>query len=134
VKKMLACLIDSNSPRLNLAVTAFFLVHPEQAKQSDIFETISELSKKSQKLFKLYYTAAVYLQALWKSQLAFFGTSQMQDYFSQELKLPDPHQLHGRLGLAYLEDALQQSAPEPYHYQASFDAMIKILLDQRSFS
>ena len=126
---LLMQLIQSDSTRLKLGVTAFFLVHPEQA--AVVLETLPLLKKDFHRRLQYYYTAAVYLQRLWKSQLAGFGETQLPDYFSQELGLPSPAVLHGHIGLAFLEEALQKEANETYNYRSSFDALVQILLQRK---
>lgn len=128
---LLSVLIQSRAGRLRLAITAFFLVHPEKALV--VFRTLSVLKKKPRLLLEFYYTAAVYLQELWKTQLAHFGTSRLPDYFSHKLELPEPAQFHGRLGLASLEEMLQQLVCEPYNYQASFESLIRLLESREEF-
>lgn len=122
---LLAYLIQSASPRLKLAVTAFFIVHPEEAPAA--LETLSLLPENSKPLFKYYYSAALYLQSLWKTQLARFGEEWLPDYFSKELGFPGPSLLQARLGLLAVEEKLQEWIHEPYHYQASFDSLIQLL-------
>ncbi|MBI2981408.1 MAG: hypothetical protein HYY44_03785 [Deltaproteobacteria bacterium] len=123
-------LIQSDRPRLKLAVTAFFLVHPQEARI--VRQVISSLGERPSLLLKYYYTAAVFLQRLWRSQLT--GSVEfvwLPDYFSRELGLPEPTLLHGRIGLLSLEEALQKSAHLPYNYRASFDSLIRLLLSKR---
>lgn len=120
---LLQHLTQSHSPRLKLGITAFFLTHPEQAQV--IFKVLPLLGKHSQELLKYYYTAAVYLQELWKSQLK--ERVPLSNYFSRELQLPEVTVLHGRLGLAFLEDALQRWAHEPYNYQSAFESLVRLV-------
>ena len=125
IHDMLERLIQSGSARLRLGVTAFFLVHSEEAP--GVFPTLSLLKEERCLILKYYYTAAVYLQRLWKSQLAHWGNVSLPDYFSKELRLPDPACLHGRLGLQVLGEALCGVAHESYNYGASFEALVHIL-------
>lgn len=124
--ELLKELIQSSSPRLKLGVTAFFLVRPDQASMvPKVFSLI--VGKQAVHLFKCYYTAAVYLQRFWKSQLVVFSRKILPDYFSQELGLPPPNLLHGRFGLVALEELMQKKMKYPYNYQSSFNSLIRIL-------
>ncbi|MBI5300209.1 MAG: hypothetical protein HY877_07975 [Deltaproteobacteria bacterium] len=128
---LLTRLIQSDSTRLKLGVTAFFLVHSEKA--SAVLDALPLLEEGQRQMLRYLYTAAVYLQRLWRRQLAHFGNGLLPDYFSQELGLPEPVLLHGRLGLGALEEALQGHIHEPYNYKASFDALIRLLLEEEKF-
>lgn len=123
--ELLQQLITSQSARLKLGVTAFFLVHPEEAPI--MLKALPLLKGNVQKLLKYYYMAAVYLQELWRSQLS--GTT-LPDYFSQELNLPQVMILHGRLGLASLEEALQHLVQRHYNYQSAFESLARLIQDK----
>ena len=127
-ERLIQSLIESDSARLRLGVIAFLLVHPEEAPA--IHQALSLVKENKCLLLKYYYTAAVYLQTLWKSQLTQFGSDMLPNYFSKDVGLPDPIQLHGRLGLAALEEALQQLRGEAYNYTASFEAVVRLIQQQ----
>lgn len=78
-------LIQSDSARLKLGVSVFFLVHPEKAEA--VLQALPSLENKMRQLLRYYYMAAVYLQRLWKNQLSRFGDISLPDYFSKELGL-----------------------------------------------
>ncbi|HIC88862.1 MAG TPA: hypothetical protein EYP04_05625 [Anaerolineae bacterium] len=50
---------------------------------------------------KALYTAAVYLQRLWRTRLGFYlgNYSELPDRFSNDLGLPSPAERHGKVGL-----------------------------------
>ena len=124
---MLRQLIASESGRLRLGVTAFFLTHPEQAKVAN--ETLKILDPRSAALLKFYYMAAVYLQLLWGKALG--ADSLLPDYFSQEQKLPKPNLQNSRLGLAALEEKLQASFGQPFNFLSRFDSLVRLLGAER---
>jgi hypothetical protein len=123
--ELIKSLIEADSERLKLSVTAFFLIHPEYA--SDVKKVLSCVVKKSQELLKCYYTAAVYLQILWKFSFTSTNTTMLPDYFSQELGLPAPTLIESRRGLAALEEKFQKLAGHPYNYCASFESLVRLL-------
>lgn len=122
-------LIQSGSPRLKFGVTAFFLYLPHEA--AAILEALAHLNKMECRLLKYYYTAAVYLQRLWKSYWLSQGMVLLPDYFSKELGLPSPELLHGKWGLVALEEALQQTAHASYNYISRFEALVRLLQQSR---
>lgn len=122
-------LIQSKSPRLKLGVTAFFLFLPHQA--SAVLDALAPLNEMECRLLKYYYTAAVYLQALWKSYWLSRRMALLPDYFSKELGLPNSTRLHGKWGLVALEEALQQATHASYNYISSFEALVRLLQQPR---
>lgn len=124
--ELIATLIQSHSARLRLAVVPLFLCRPELSRF--VLQVLPILDDYHHGLLKHYYTAAVYLQSLWKSQLPSVSKTPLSDYFSVDLNLPDPNILHGRLGLFHLEDSLEKWTGYPYNYQSSFQAIVSLLL------
>lgn len=125
--EMLQQLITSDSGRLRLSVCAFFLVHPEEA--AAVKETLGFLETRDADLLKLYYMAAVYLQWLWGKALG--SANPLPDYFSKELKLPEPGLQNSRMGLAVLEEKLQECFGQPFNFLDRFDALVRLLASER---
>lgn len=120
-------LIRSDSARLKLGVTAFFIVHSDQAPV--VLTSVAHLDEKDVLFLKYYYMAALYLQRFWLRQFSHFGNGLLPDYFSKELSLPEPTRLHGRLGLHFLEAAMQRAASQPYDYYSPFQSLARLLQD-----
>lgn len=125
--QMLGQLITSDSGRLRLGVCAFLLIHPEEA--AAVKETLGLLDARHAGLLKFYYMAAVYLQSLWGKALG--GKKPLPDYFSKELKLPHPAAPNSRLGLAALEEKLQDFFGRPFNFLSRFDSLARLLAAER---
>lgn len=126
---LLERLIGSGSGRVRLGVVAFFLRHPELAGK--VHPVLSKLGDQEALLLKYYYTAAVYLQRYWETALWTKDSPALPDYFSQELGLPPPSLLHGKIGLWALEEALQGFAGQPFNYFSSFNSVAQILMQAK---
>jgi hypothetical protein len=86
--ELLAYLARQSEARLRLALIPLLLCHPEFA--SAVTEALSRLNEPAQAILKLYYTAAVLLQYIYRARLRdLLGPSaSLPDLFSTELLLP----------------------------------------------
>ena len=100
-------IIRQPSSRVRTAVIALLLAHPEFSK--DIPLAISHLRTKNRLALKLFYTAAVYLQRIYFTDLYHDPQKPWQrlpDLFSNELNIPaelDPSQALNILGHRHRE-------------------------------
>jgi hypothetical protein len=84
---LLAGLTAQSDARMRLALIAVLLQHPEFAKDT---QEVLELMDEPQKLtFKVYYTAAHYLQIAYADQLqdVLGPYSELPDFYSKELNI-----------------------------------------------
>lgn len=127
--ELIQSLIESDSERLKLAVTAFFLIRPERA--ADVHAVLPHLDQRGSTLLKYYYMAAAYLQVLWQTALMSPKQMLLPDYFSEALGLPPPTIPQSHMGLVALEEKFQEAVGWPYNYRSSFDALVRLLGTER---
>ena len=115
-------------PRMREALIPLFLRHPELS--SELLSLLPQLDVKAQTTLKHMYTAAVYLQRLWRSQLhiRFGQTMVLPDLFGQsEWLLPHPDLHFGELGLLALARMFQQKSGDNWlaTYRGVIDTFLK---------
>ena len=99
---LIAALAQSPEPLLRQALAALFLVHPELAPVAQ--RAAETLPPPAREALVEAYVAAVYLQTLWRTRLRRHLGEQpaLPPLWIDELGLPGPSELEGRLGLAEL--------------------------------
>lgn len=106
---LIAALAQHSDPRLHEAILPLFLRHPEFADY--VPDLVARLpSDASQRLSHLY-TAAVYLQRLWRTKLGMYLGPQpwLPDHFGEsEWGLPSPDEHFGEAGLRVLGEKLRK--------------------------
>src|SRR5262245_41966803 len=88
---LIAALAQHSSPRLREALIPLFLRHPQFAKL--VPEIEATLYPTARVTLRHFYTAAVYLQRLWRGKIEMYlgPLPTLPDYFGQsEWKLPAP--------------------------------------------
>lgn len=123
---LIAGLIGSQSPRLHLAITAFFLVHPEEGPV--LLKVLPMLRSEQGRVLKCYYMAALYLQLLWASHWRQAQKNILMDDYSYEIDGPPPITANARWGLSCVEEQLQLLMQQPYNYMASFEALARLVI------
>jgi hypothetical protein len=85
--ELMAGLAVQSDARLRLALIAVLLQRPDFAKEAH--RALASMDKPQKLIFKLYYTAAYYLQKVYADQLqdVLSPYDRLQDYFSAELKI-----------------------------------------------
>jgi hypothetical protein len=103
-------LASSPDARLREAMAALFLVHPELAPLA--LTAAGRLKMPHRERLVEAYVAAVYLQRLWRTRLRRHLGEQpyLPPYWIKELDVPEPDEMHGRLGLAVLSDRTRRRA------------------------
>jgi hypothetical protein len=101
---LLARLARSPEPRLRQALAALFVVHPELAPIAQDVAATLPAPARDQLIHG--YIAAVYLRRLWWTRFRRYLGDQpeLPPYWLDELGLPAPEELYGRLGLAALAE------------------------------
>lgn len=128
--ELIAGLVNDSDPRLHLALTALFLLHPEYSQHVPrVFEeshgaAVTELQAR--------YMAAVYLQRLWRTRLGFYldDFQELPDLFSRQLDLPFADERFGRPGLVALAEWHARRSPHPFNRLASYYKAADLLFGQ----
>ncbi|HEY9151418.1 MAG TPA: hypothetical protein VIN60_00925 [Anaerolineales bacterium] len=97
--RLIAALAESSESRLRLSLIPLFLEHPEFAVQ--VRSVADHLNPSARLTLQCYYTAAVWLQQKYHSQLdGLIGKkSPLPDYFSRELGLENTNDPESNLRL-----------------------------------
>jgi hypothetical protein len=126
---LIAALAQHPSPRTHEALIPLFLRHPEFAKYMP--DLVERLPAEASLLLRHLYTAAVYLQHLWRGKLEMYlGTAPLlPDYFGQpEWGLPAPTEHFGEAGLRLLAE--QQQARTGFNWLNNYHTIIAHYLNQ----
>jgi hypothetical protein len=127
--ELIAALAQHSSPRLHEALIPLFLRHPEFAEF--VPELVENLPPTASEMLSHLYTAAVYLQRLWRGQLnMYLGSSLLlPDYFGEsEWELPAPTEHYGEAGLRVLAEKLR--AKTGFNWLSAYESIISLFLYQ----
>ena len=122
VEEILSC----EDARLKLSLPVLFIANP---KLSDIIKNTEN------ETIKYLYTAAVYLQNLWKTyiEMKLGKCQELPDLFSKQMGLPPPDELHGKTGLFELSEKLKEKTGFSYEDGKVFEKFLKLFLEKRKF-
>lgn len=114
--QFIAALIGDESPRVEYAVIPLLMRHTEFA--AVVPELADTLPRDQADLLRRHYTAAVYLQHMYRPALEIYlgRMPDLPDYFSVELGLPAPDEYDGEMGLRELVSRL----PPPINWWHSY--------------
>jgi hypothetical protein len=117
-------LAASSDPRLRNALATLFVRNGQLGPT--VVALVQHLNPDVADEIRRQYTAAVYLQHMWRTRLRLLVPDivELTDLFSGELQLPDPRDRFGKTGLYAL------AARSPYNVLASYDTMMSLLFDQ----
>jgi hypothetical protein len=115
-EQLIAALVSGRSIRVEYAVIPLLMRHPEFA--SAVPELAASLPVARAELLKRHYTAAVYLQRMYRPALEIYlgKKPNLPDYFSTEMGLPSPEEYYGEIGLRELISRL----PPPINWWLSY--------------
>ena len=121
---LIVALLQSDDVRVEFALISLLLRHPEFA--DGIPNVASNLPPSWAEKLRRHYTAAVYLQRMYRPALAIYlgTTPTLPDYFSAQLELPSPDEYYGVIGLQELVDRL----PPPIDWWGSYLYPAKMLI------
>ena len=121
---LIVALLQSDDVRVEFAIISLLLRHPEFADA--IPNVASNLPSSWAETLQRHYTAAVYLQRMYRPALAIYlgMTPTLPDYFSAQLGLPSPDEYYGVIGLQELVDRL----PPPIDWWGSYLYPAKMLI------
>ncbi len=128
--ELIAKLAAHQDPRLRMALTALFLLHPEWS--SYVLGIAGRLNGAALIELQARYMAAVYLQRMWRTRLSYYIESPLElpDYFSAELGLPPVNERFGKPGLYALAAWHAQRSDYPYNRLASYRKALELLIGQ----
>jgi len=117
-------------PRLRLALTSLFLLHPEYAQE--VRRALGSLDGTARLELQARYMAAVYLQRMWRTRLGYYLSDfqLLPDLFSAELGLPKPDERFGKTGLLALAEWHSRQSPIPFNRLASYNKAADLLFGQ----
>jgi hypothetical protein len=119
--------------RLQAALIAFLLRHPEHAAEAESVGRDLPTDDPARRLISVSLVAASALQSNWSFALGLYLGRQPRieaDHIARELGLPLPSIDFGRPALHAAADLLRNGAPFPFNYEADWDNAIYRLLDQ----
>lgn len=127
---LIMALLHQDDSRLKLALANMFLRHPELAQS--LGQLIEQLDRKSTVDLQTLYTAAVYLQRLWRSRLTFYlgKLDLLPDLYSAQLGLPPAEERFGKVGLYALAESWQARSAYPFNRLASLNKAIDLFFEQ----
>ena len=126
---LIATIAQHSSPRVHEALIPLFLRHPEFA--SYVPNLVAILPSAAGMTLRHLYTAAVYLQRLWRGKLEMYlGSSPLlPDYFGQsEWGLPAPTEHFGEAGLRVLAEQLRSKTG--FNWLSTYQTVISLYLTQ----
>ena len=129
-EELIRAMAADPDPRLRLALTALFLLHPEY--HAFVPDLALQLDGTAKIELQARYQAAVYLQQMWKTRLGYYlGDYQMlPDYFSRELGLPPPEERFGKTGLIALAEWHKLKSRYPFNRFGSYYKAADLLFGQ----
>jgi hypothetical protein len=116
-------------PRARETLIPLFLRHPEFARY--VPELVSALPSEASMMLRHMYTAAVYLQYLWRGKLEYYlGSGPMlPDFFGQsDWNLPPPTKHHGEAGLRTLAERFRSETG--FNWLSTYQAVISLFLKE----
>lgn len=124
---LLFALAQHPEARLRQALIALFLLQPPIAPL--VPRLRSDLQPEAARELSAYYTAAVYLQSMWRTrqQRHLENAHELPDYFSEELALPSPRELHGKAGLHALAEWHARFSPHRYNFLSAYQGVADLL-------
>ena len=128
--ELIQALVSQADPRLRVALVALLLRQPDLASQ--VSALVDRLDQPARLDLQTLYTAAVYLQRLWRTRLGFYlGDFEiLPDYYSTTLSLPPADERYGKVGLYALAEAWAARSAYPYNRLASLNKTLELLFDQ----
>ncbi|MBI4785703.1 MAG: hypothetical protein HY782_01475 [Chloroflexi bacterium] len=128
--ELIASLARHLDPRLHLALTSLFLLHPDWA----IYVPSIAATLDGAALVELQarYMAAVYLQRRWRTRLGYYldDFPLLPDLYGRALGLPSPDERFGKTGLVALADWHAQRSAYPFNRLASYHKSAELLFGQ----
>jgi hypothetical protein len=128
--ELIARLVVHSDARLHLALVPLFILHPEWA--AHVHSAVKRLDEPARSELQARYTAAVYLQRLWRTRLGFYlgDFALLPDLYSSVLRLPPADERFGKTGLHALAAWHASRSSEPFNWLASYKKVMDLLFEQ----
>ena len=129
-EELVASLAASDDSRLRQTLIALFLLEPGLAPVARHLR--SKLVATAETELVAHYTAAVYLQRMWRVRLEFYlpDMTELPDYFSQELHLPEPEDGYGKPGLYALAAWHASRSAHRTNHLAEYQGVASLLFER----
>jgi len=127
---LIASLAASEDPRLRQALIALFLLRPGLA--ASVPKLRRRVGEAAETELLAHYMAAVYLQQMWRVRLGHYlpPFADLPDYFSQELRLPDPEDEYGKAGLHALAEWHAAHSSERANHLSEYHSVADLLFER----
>jgi len=124
---LIASLASHSDPRLRQALIALFLLHPELGPLAE--GILDRLEPPAARELQAYYTAAVYLQRMWRIRLRrhLGDCPELPDRFSRDLRLPDPGEENGKAGLQALAEWHSRGSAHRANHLSEYEGVAELL-------
>ena len=126
-KILIACLAGHADARLRQALIALFLLEPRLAKHVPLLRR--KLNQKAARELMAFYMAAVYLQRMWTIRLGrYLGPfAKLPTLFKKELRLPDPEEEYGKVGLIALAEWHQSVSSHRFNHLSEYQGVADLI-------
>ncbi len=124
---LIASLAAQPDTRLRQALIGLFLLQPELAPIVPGLR--AQLDDRAAQELLAHYTAAVYLQRMWRIRLGHYleSVAELPDYFSNEMGLPSPADEYGRAGLVALAEWHAEKSPYRLNHLSAYEGVADLL-------
>lgn len=128
-ESLIASLAVHPDPRLRQALIALFLLQPQLAPI--VPRLRNDLDQRAAQELLAYYTAAMYLQNMWRTRLSYYleAIIELPDYFSTELGLPPASDEYGKVGLYALADWHAARSPYRFNHLSEYEGVADLLFE-----
>ncbi|MGB0386149.1 MAG: hypothetical protein ACPGWR_15180 [Ardenticatenaceae bacterium] len=126
---LISALAQHKEPRVRESLIPLFLRHPTLAQHVPSLTT--SLPEATSQTLRHLYTAAVYLQRLWRGTLAIYlgHFCLLPEYFGQaEFGLPHPNEHFGELGLRVLANFFTEKTGD--NWLSTYESVMSLTLAQ----
>jgi hypothetical protein len=128
--ELIARLVVHSDARLRLALVPLFILHSDWVPH--VQSAVEHLIEPARSELQAFYTAAVYLQRLWRTRLGFYlgDFPLLSDLYSSVLGLPPADERYGKAGLHALAAWHASRSPGPFNWLASYNRIMDKLFGQ----
>lgn len=132
-EQLITALIGAEGVRVEYAVIPFLIRHPDYA--AVVPKLVTTLSEEQAERLRRHYTAAVYLQQMYRPALEIYlgQKPDLPDYFSAEMGLPSPNDYDGESGLRELVGRLPPPVNWWYTYIDPVQMFIRALSLEKTY-
>lgn len=124
---LIASLAAHPDSRLRQALIALFLLQPRCGRL--VLPVRGQLASLAAQELTAFYTAAVYLQTMWRFRLKQYQepVEKLADYFSAELGLPVPEDEYGKAGLYALAEWQASQSLYRFNHLSAYEGVADLV-------